>query len=124
MYKHIWVSLSFGASPSVVVAIIMHTYLWEGGRGGTLVRPHLRPCGHRPLWALFPSTSAPTWLPTGLAFPDGYRGLILIRSGPQRASFPYDPDHPLLCSLGLMSYVRLSWPLRNHPLFILRACEK
>ena len=71
----IWLSSSFGASPSVVVA---NTYLslgWDGG--GTLVLPCLRPCGYQSmLGPFFPRTSALTSLPTGLVFPAGIKGLL------------------------------------------------
>ena len=42
-----------------------------------MLPPHLRPRGHRStLGPSFPSTSALTSLPTGLAFPAGIKGLL------------------------------------------------
>ena len=50
----------------------------------------------------------------GLSWSGGY---------PRRASFPHDPD-PSTSPLSWINEVWVSWTLRSHPLFTLRACER
>ena len=112
----IWLSLPLGASPSVVVAVIIHTCLWDGtveapwcchvsGPMGTSLPGPLFPqnlCSHLPAhWPCVPSWHQGPLVPLSQrgqaqkVYPDQV-------GTPEELPFPMILIHPLLHSLGLM----------------------